>query len=95
MDATVNKNYMKGFIPCLLYTSRSAELGVDVVDLSRGNSLSFATVYEVPPYLLEPGFNMENIARIKSQISIPVMGVGRVNTPEPVSYTHLSCMAVL
>ena len=64
------------------FINRSAELGVDVVDLSRGNSLSFATVYEVPPYLLEPGFNMENIARIKSQISIPVMGVGRVNTPE-------------
>ncbi len=64
------------------FINRSAELGVDVVDLSRGNSMSFATVYEVPPYLLEPGFNMENIARIKSQISIPVMGVGRVNTPE-------------
>lgn len=47
------------------FINRSAELGVDVVDLSRGNSLSFATVYEVPPYLLEPGFNMENIARIK------------------------------
>ena len=64
------------------FINRSAELGVDAVDLSRGNSLSFATVYEVPPYLLEPGFNMENIARIKSQISIPVMGVGRVNTPD-------------
>ena len=64
------------------FINRSAELGVDVVDLSRGNSLSFATVYEVPPYMLEPGFNMENIARIKGQISIPVMGVGRVNYPE-------------
>lgn len=64
------------------FINRSAELGVDAVDLSRGNSMSFATVYEVPPYLLEPGFNMENIARIKSQINIPVMGVGRVNTPE-------------
>ena len=64
------------------FINRSAELGVDAVDLSRGNSLSFATVYEVPPYLLEPGFNMENIAKIKNQISIPVMGVGRVNTPD-------------
>ena len=49
------------------FINRSAELGVDAVDLSRGNSLSFA---------------MENIAKIKSQISIPVMGVGRVNTPD-------------
>ena len=47
-----------------------------------GNSMSFATVYEVPPYLLKPGFNMDNIAKIKAQVSIPVMGVGRVNTPE-------------
>ena len=64
------------------FINRSAELGVDVVDLSRGNSMSFATVYEVPPYPLEPGFNMGNIAKIKSQVNIPVMGVGRVNTPE-------------
>ena len=64
------------------FINRSAELGVDVVDLSRGNSMSFATVYEVPPYLLKPGFNMDNIAKIKAQVSIPVMGVGRVNTPE-------------
>ena len=64
------------------FINRSAELGVDVVDLSRGNSMSFATVYEVPPYLLKPGFNMDNIAKIQAQVSIPVMGVGRVNTPE-------------
>ena len=32
------------------FINRSAELGVDVVDLSRGNSMSFATVYEVRPY---------------------------------------------
>lgn len=64
------------------FINRSAELGVDAVDLSRGNSMSFATVYEVPPYMLEPGFNMGNIAKIKAQVSIPVMGVGRVNTPE-------------
>lgn len=64
------------------FINRSAELGVDVVDLSRGNSMSFATVYEVPPYILKPGFNIENIAKIKAQVSIPVMGVGRINTPE-------------
>lgn len=64
------------------FINRSAELGVDVVDLSRGNSMSFATVYEVPPYILKPGFNIENIAKIKAQVNIPVMGVGRINTPE-------------
>ena len=58
------------------------EAGVDAIDLSRGNARSLATVYEVPPYNLEPGFNMENIAKIKKAINIPVIGVGRVNMPE-------------
>ncbi len=57
------------------------EAGVDAIDLSRGNARSLATVYEVPPYNLEPGFNMENIAAVKKGIHIPVIGVGRVNMP--------------
>lgn len=57
------------------------EAGVDAIDLSRGNARSLATVYEVPPYNLEPGFNMDNIAAIKKGINIPVIGVGRVNMP--------------
>ena len=60
----------------------AAEAGVDAADLSRGNAMSLATVYEVPPYNLEPGFNMDNIAAVKAGISIPVIGVGRVNTPD-------------
>lgn len=58
------------------------EAGVDAIDLSRGNARSLATVYEVPPYNLEPGFNMDNIAAIKERVDIPVIGVGRVTTPE-------------
>ena len=57
-------------------------MGVDVADLSRGNSISFATVYEVPPYQIPHGFNVENIYKIKKQVRIPVMGVGRITTPE-------------
>lgn len=60
----------------------AAEAGVDAIDLSRGNARSLATVYEVPPYNLEPGFNMDNIAAVKERISIPVIGVGRVNMPD-------------
>lgn len=58
------------------------EAGLDAVDLSRGNARSLATVYEVPPYNLKPGFNMDNIEAVKKGIHIPVIGVGRVNTPE-------------
>lgn len=58
------------------------EAGVDAMDLSRGNARSLATVYEVPPYNLKPGFNMDNIAAVKERVDIPVIGVGRVNTPD-------------
>ena len=47
----------------------AAEAGVDAIDLSRGNARSLATVYEVPPYNLEPGFNMDNIAAIKARVN--------------------------
>ncbi len=57
------------------------EAGVDAIDLSRGNAKSLATVYEVPPYNLEPGFNMDNIRAIKERVDLPVIGVGRVTTP--------------
>lgn len=59
----------------------AAEAGLDVIDLSRGNARSLATVYEVPPYNLEPGFNIDNIYAIKQRVNIPVMGVGRITTP--------------
>lgn len=64
------------------FINRSADLGVDVADISRGNAMSFATVYEVPPFNLPHGFNIENIYNIKKQIKIPVVGVGRINTGE-------------
>ena len=61
------------------FINLAAEAGVDIVDLSRGNARSNATVYEVPPYNLAPGFNMDIIAKVKSRINIPVAGVGRIN----------------
>ena len=76
MEATMTEEEIVEFI------NRCADLGVDVADLSRGNAQSFATVYEVPPFNLQHGFNIENIYNIKKQIKIPVMGVGRINTGE-------------
>lgn len=63
------------------FINLAADAGVDIVDLSRGNARSNATVYEVPPYNLEPGFNMDIIANVKSRVKIPVAGVGRITTP--------------
>ena len=62
------------------FINMAADHGVDVIDLSRGNAQSFATVYEVPPINLPHGFNIENIDRIGKQVKIPVMGVGRINS---------------
>lgn len=74
MEKTMTEEEIVEFI------NRSADLGVDVADISRGNAMSFATVYEVPPFNLAHGFNVKNIYKIKQQIKIPVMGVGRINT---------------
>lgn len=63
------------------FINLAADAGVDLVDLSRGNARSNATVYEVPPFNLEPGFNVDIIANIKRQVKIPVAAVGRINTP--------------
>lgn len=76
MDETMTEAEIVEFI------NRSADLGVDVADISRGNAISFATVYEVPPFNLAHGFNIENIYNIKKQIKIPVMGVGSIKTGE-------------
>lgn len=75
MEKTMTEQEIVDFI------NLSADLGVDVADVSRGNAMSFATVYEVPPFNLPQGFNIENIYNIKKQVKIPVCGVGRINDP--------------
>lgn len=76
MEQTMTEEEIVEFI------NRSADLGVDIADMSRGNAMSFATVYEVPPFNLPHGFNIKNIYEIKKQIKIPVLGVGRIKTGE-------------
>ena len=54
--------------------------GVDVLDVSGG-------VYETPhmiisPMPLEPGVHVEQAALIKEQVNVPVIGVGRINSPD-------------
>ena len=41
------------------------EHGVDVLDVSRGNIITAASMYEVPPIDVPNGFNIENAARIR------------------------------
>lgn len=58
------------------------EAGVDVLNISRGNIVSAATVYEVAPVDIPKGFNVEDAARIRRETGMLTMPCGRINTPE-------------
>lgn len=54
--------------------------GVDVLDVSRGNIITPASVYEVPPIDIPNGFNVENAAKIRKETGMLTVAVGRINT---------------
>ena len=56
------------------------EHGVDVLDVSRGNIITAASLYEVPPIDVPNGFNIDNAARIRKETGMLTVGVGRINT---------------
>lgn len=56
------------------------EEGIDVLDISRGNIITAATVYEVPSIDIPNGFNIDNAARIRKETGMLTIGVGRINT---------------
>ena len=56
--------------------------GVDVLDVSRGNIITPATVYEVPPLDIPRGFNVSNAEKIRKETGMLTIAVGRINTPE-------------
>lgn len=60
----------------------AADAGADLADVSRGNVLTFANVYEVPPINLPKGLNIDLIGELKARVRIPVATVGRIVEPE-------------
>ena len=56
--------------------------GVDVVNVSRGNTVSDGLQYEVPPVDLPRGINVENASKIKERTGMLVQVAGRINTPD-------------
>lgn len=58
------------------------EAGVDVLDISRGNIVTPASLYEVPPIDVPRGFNVENAAKIRKETGMTTIAVGRINRPE-------------
>lgn len=66
----------------IAFCKMAKEAGVDVLDVSRGNIITPANKYEVPPIDIPQGFNIENAARIRKETGMLTIGVGRINTPE-------------
>ena len=56
------------------------EAGVDALDVSQGCYTAMA--YTVPPYYYPHGLNADNASVIRSNVKIPVICAGRINTPD-------------
>lgn len=58
----------------------AGEAGVDVLNVSRGNIITPASIYEVPPVDVPNGFNVEKASRIRKETGMLTIAVGRINT---------------
>ena len=56
------------------------DAGVDVLNVSRGNIITPASIYEVPPVDIPNGFNVEKASRIRKETGMLTIAVGRINT---------------
>lgn len=85
MRIGAHDDYLEGGLTTqevIAFCKLAGEAGVDVLDVSRGNIISPATKYEVPPIDIPKGFNIENAARIRKETGMLTIGVGRINTAE-------------
>jgi len=69
-------------VDIIAFCKMAGKAGVDVLDVSRGNVVSAAMKFEVPPIDLPRGFNVENAARIKKETGMITIAVGRINDPQ-------------
>ena len=56
------------------------EAGIDAILVDVGNKKNKARL--VPPHALPPGVNVPETAAIKKAVAIPVIAMGKINTPE-------------
>ena len=57
------------------------EAGADAINISYGTAIQ--------SYFTKPGFNIDNVRKVKEAVGIPVIGIGRINDPT----LALSCIA--
>lgn len=56
-------------VQCMLFE----KAGADVIHVSHGRAIH--------PYYSDPGFNLDNVRKVKNVVSVPVIGIGRINDP--------------
>lgn len=66
----------------IAFCKMAGAAGVDALDISRGNVVSAAAKFEVPPIDLPRGFNADNAARIRKETGMITIAVGRINDPQ-------------
>ncbi len=64
------------------FLKHAIEAGADAVDVSRGNVVTPATIFEVPPIDIPRGFNVHNAAAIRKGTGMVTIAVGRINDPD-------------
>lgn len=66
----------------IAFIKMAREAGVDFADISRGNGDTEGLKYEVPSFDVPQGYNIENVAKVRAAVGIPVAVAGRINHPE-------------
>lgn len=84
MRIDAHDDYLEGGLTIeevIEFCKMAKECGVDVLNVSRGNVITPANKYEVPPIDIPRGFNIENAAKIRKETGMLTIGVGRLNEP--------------
>jgi 2,4-dienoyl-CoA reductase-like NADH-dependent reductase (Old Yellow Enzyme family)/thioredoxin reductase len=61
---------------------RLEELGVDALSISAGNYASYELGYMIPPMAIPDGPLLSYAQQIKEEVTIPVIAVGKIRTPQ-------------
>lgn len=62
-------------------------LGIDALHVSAGNYASYARGYMIPPMAMEDGPLLHLASAVKKAVTIPVIAVGKLRTPQIVEKT--------
>lgn len=66
----------------IAFSLLARDAGVDALDVSRGNVVTSAIRYEVPPIDVPRGFNVAGAAAIREGTGMVTIAVGRINDPD-------------